>query len=271
MIGVLLAIAALVGALAGTRPAASETIAFTKLHPTGSGISVIQANGQGERSLTNHRGWRDTEPDWSPDGRLIAFTRSTDGGRSMHVYVMRADGSHARRITTGSFDMGAAWAPSGRWIAYAAMSGIRLMRPDGSHNHLLPGTRSGASSPAWSPDSKLIAWTKPYATGREQTVVERLDGSARRHLLSGREPAWSPDGQAIAFTGQDGGVFRMAAGGGGVRGLGKGMHPSWSGDSQRITFARWPADSRFSVWLMSADGSERHALVTGGLDPDWRG
>jgi Tol biopolymer transport system component len=230
---------------------------------------VTQANGRGERALTDHRGWRDSEPEWSPDRRLIAFTRSTDGRRSTHVYIMRADGSHARRVTSGSFDMGAAWAPNGRWIAYASMSGIRLVRPDGSHNHLLPGTRAGASSPAWSPDSARIAWTKPYALGREETVVQRLDGSGRRHLLYGREPAWSPDGRTIAFTGPDGGVFRMPASGGRARSLGNGMHPSWSSDGSQIAFARWPGASRFSAWLMASDGSHRRQLVDWALDPDW--
>lgn len=269
MISVVLVIAALIAPISAP-PAGSGTIAFTKLHATGSGISVIQPDGRGERALTNHRGWRDTGPEWSADGRLIAFTRSTDGGRSMHLHVMRADGSRVRRITSGTFDERAAWAPDGRWIAYQAMSGIRLVRPDGSRNHLLRGTRSGASMPAWSPGGRLIAWTRPYAQGREETVVQRLDGTGRRHLLYGREPDWSPDGRVIAFTGQDGGVFRMPASGGRVRSLGQGMQPSWSRDGTQIAFARWPATNRFSVWLMSADGSHRHSLVTNGLEPDWR-
>lgn len=270
MTNFLVGVVALLAAVSGPHPAAtSGTIAFTKLHSGGSGISIVAPDGSHQRALTNHRGWRDSDPAWSPDRKRIAFTRSTDNGRSSRIYVMRADGSLVRRITPGTFDDRAAWSPDGRWIAYQAMSGIRLVRPDGSGNRLVRGTAAGSSYPAWAPDGKRIAWTRPYALGREETVIQRLDGSGRKHLLYGREADWSGDGHAIAFTGQNGGVFRMPAAGGRVLSLGTGMQPTWSPDGSRIAFARWPGGNTFSLWVMASGGSGRHMIASNALAPDW--
>jgi dipeptidyl aminopeptidase/acylaminoacyl peptidase len=64
---------------------------------------------------------RDSEPDWSPDGRRIAFVRQEPDGRTSSVYVIRRDGGGLVRLTgEGKVAAMPAWSGDGRRIAYAA-------------------------------------------------------------------------------------------------------------------------------------------------------
>ena len=62
----------------------------------------------------------------------------------------------------------------------------------------------------------------------------------------------------------------MAAGGGEGRQLSPGMQPDWSLDGTEIAFTRWPSLDRFSVWVMKADGSGAHRVVSSARSPAWR-
>lgn len=66
------------------------------------------------------RGHRDTEPQFSPDGRLLAFLRAEKGGKPQ-LHVVPAAGGEPLRLTDAPLGVGAPrWSPDGRRIAYAA-------------------------------------------------------------------------------------------------------------------------------------------------------
>ena len=70
--------------------------------------------------------------------------------------------------------------------------------------------------PAWSPDSRLIAWSNDHGV-----VVSGPRGEALRELTRGRvageDPAWSPDGGRIAFADSwSGKLYVMNADGSGL-------------------------------------------------------
>lgn len=74
-----------------------------------SDLAVMNADGTGLRRLTRTRAL-ETNPVWSPDGRLIAFTSDRHvkrgererGGPAFELYVMRANGGRIRRLTHNS-------------------------------------------------------------------------------------------------------------------------------------------------------------------------
>ena len=94
-------------------------------------------------------------------------------------------------------------APGESWIVYQAWDGaphLRLVRPDGSGDHLLVD----GMHPDWSPDGGRIA----YVVGDTAIWTVNVDGSEAQALpipcddgcVLNDSPAWSPDGSTIAFT-----------------------------------------------------------------------
>ncbi len=233
----------------------------------------------------------DGEPAWSPDGRRLAFTRTTDGGRSIHVYVMRGDGSEVRRISRGRFDGDPSWSPDGRWIVYSSESGLRLVHPDGSGTRTVRGTgkqtpscrESYATAPSWAPGGKLSFSFHSETPGDWPTacrqagarcgwvLTSRLDGSGRKPVVHGRDAHWSPDGGTIVYTLPDGGIATVHAAGGRPRYRGRGYLADWSADGSQIVFARLGQTAAGdSIWLMNADGTNRHRIMQGATDPACR-
>lgn len=115
------------------------------------------------------------------------------------------------------------------------------MRPDGSHQVRLAGTNDLCDYPAWSPDSRKIAFSPAYSDDIEIAVVN-ADGSGLQRLTTS--------------TGDD-------------------IHPSWSANGTMITFQSYRTGND-DIFVMGADGSNQTCLTTdeaGSSDdsPDWFG
>ena len=151
--------------------------------------------------------------------------------------------------------------PTGELIAYSckeprnAWYAICLMRSDGTEKQQLT-SRLTTSDPAWSPDGRLIAFTRNEDVGEfttftdDDVFVMDADGDDARPLTpeqdgsSSGQPTWSPDGRQIAF----------------VRG------PSVASAVTSATALRFG-----DLFVMRADGSEATRLTRGGPDaaPAW--
>jgi TolB protein len=266
----LTAIIIAVGLIVPSAPAVAATNAPIAVARTNAGIELYSPTGQRIAILTRHRGWVDTDPAWSPDGKRIAFTRTTDGNRSSRVYVMRSDGSAVRRITAGRFDWRPQWSRDGRWIVFQSVRGIERVRPDGTGTRLIPTPDQEVSWPSWTPDGRIsYAWHAESLSGWVWTSL--LNGTDRHRVVKGRDAHWSPDGQTVVFTPPDGGVATIAASGGASRSLGRGYEANWSPDGNQIVFARMGLTAAGdSTWIMNRDGSSRKLLSRSVGTPEWR-
>ena len=151
-------------------------------------------DGSDRQQLTDWKG-DDTDPAWSPDGRLIAFvSENRDERNRTGLYVMAADGSNVRPVVTFG-DLGAALSAS-----YPDFeTGTDLMRRSVNWAGL-------GVPPAWSPDGHHLAFRVDVARPIEWAIPDVLigvvgvDGSGLA-LLDGDlgVPGWSPDGRHIAF------------------------------------------------------------------------
>jgi Tol biopolymer transport system component len=104
-----------------------------------------------------------SNPDFSPDGKLIVFERRVDDDISL--WAARPDGSHMRQVVPDGLEP--AWSPSGRFIVYSGPvhpepfpkgREVFIARRDGGHAHQVgpsPRRRSDPPGeyiePSWQP------------------------------------------------------------------------------------------------------------------------
>jgi Tol biopolymer transport system component len=307
------------GSIAGTRRHPG-TIAFTVNRSGWGEIWVMDPDGSDRMRLTalarpQTDASGNTSPAWSPDGRFIAFASSGEAiredQRDVEIYTMRADGSERRRLTNDHvLDGTPAWSPDGKRIAFAHIPGagtetvsprgvIEVITANGRQRTQLtrhPDTGGIVmdSQPAWSPDGRLIAFTRTtFGNSQARSGVYAIEPSGRgEHLLikGATDPAWSPNGRSIAFTSirnrngktcfQDCEIYVARSDGTGLRRLTRDQaadgFPAWAPDSRRIAFVSDRSDRvghAFEIYVMAADGTGVRRLTTNNvwdLEPDWR-
>jgi len=128
----------------------------------------------------------DSEPAWSPDGRLLAFTSNRsqpdpDATYDTNIWVVAAGnsdkGAHLTQVTNNPGSDGSpAWSPDGKWIAYVTHLDPHLF--DYATHHL-------AITPATGGEAKVLT----LALDRMVTVLH-----------------FSPDGKFIYFIADDDGT-----------------------------------------------------------------
>jgi Tol biopolymer transport system component/regulation of enolase protein 1 (concanavalin A-like superfamily) len=254
-------------------PDLTGKIAFVSDRDGNPEIYAINADGTGERRLTNHPG-NDFAPAWSPDGSKIAFYSERDG--NAEIYVMNADGSGVINLTNNpAADYAPAWSPDGERIAFHSHrflgSGrIFVMNADGSGVLRLTDPSFDDWSPVWSPDGKQIVFNSSRGPKLDIWLMN-ADGSGMKNLTNYPAddwwPNWSPDGQQIAFhSARDNNfeIYTINIDGTGATRLtdhpAGDYDPSWGPNGAQIAFTSDRCGDR-EIWLIRADGSEATNLT----------
>ena len=201
--------------------AKSRWISFASDRTGNFDIYLMDTNGDNLRNLTNHPA-RELEPAWSPDGRFLAYVSNRDG--DFKIYVMDTRTGENRRLTDHrESEWAPAWSPNGKWVAFVSRSDeivppvkfkitSHIYRIDANGANLVQLTDQGKNlRPAWSPDSKQIAFVS-YHRGEDRKGLYIMDADGRQlrrvndqkvQAVNGifqSECAWSPDGKQIAFS-----------------------------------------------------------------------
>ena len=220
-----------------TRVAEPAFLQHAAMSPDGSQVAVLKvdsetgnediwiyqiATGQG-RALTNDEP-REMTPVWSADGKSIAFVSVRDN--TYGVYRRRADGSGAEerlyQHNTGSTIFLTDWSADGRLLTFWANERMYVMSLVGDGTLAeLPDARGGR----FSPDGRLLAFSRAAAPGRFHAYVVQLDPSSPATLAASLKATprqvsidnaigglfWSRNGRELLFMSQPPKPMFMAA------------------------------------------------------------
>jgi TolB protein len=202
---------------------------------------VAQADGSGAHSLGAPGAW----PSFSPDGTRIVVSLLNDG-----LSVVDTATGATQQLTTNVVSGPPHWSPDGAWIAYVGRApapgperpspALRLVRPDGSDDHVLVRNFDAGRSVAWSPDGTRLA----LSTNELELVDLNGKVTTYQNEQNGGPVAWSPDGKEIAYGGfavpcrvchealtvlelADGKLTRLAP---------NGSAPAWSRDGRLLAY-----------------------------------
>lgn len=207
---------------------------------------LLVVRGHGPARLVATHAPLSNAPVWSPDSRRLVFVSLrqlvvAEAGRRQTRRLLRE--SRAFHVRT------AAWsAPTTAvYIGQRKDPGdlnLHVARSDGTGVRALTKNGVGEAGPAWSPNGRLIAFSR--ARGRTGSDVFVIDGDGtgeRRLVADGGAPSWSPDGGRLAFV-RDGDIWAVGSDGSGAVQLTAGPErdsgPDWSPRGDEIAFARDP-------------------------------
>ena len=195
---------------------------------------------------------RDASPRWSPNGTRLAFTSNRENEKASQLYVIDVEGGEAVKLTDLKESVDEPeWSPDGTRIAFTSRvrddayeeEDERKRRPRSitrlkykldsvgwtfdrpKHVFVVPVDGSAEprkitdgdfehSGPAWSPDSKRIAFVSArhrdwdIDPGANDVFIVGAGGGRPKRLTKtdGRYavPSWSPDGRRIAYLFSEG-------------------------------------------------------------------
>ncbi len=199
----------------------SSAVPSQKAHYSTLQTIGTQEDSRDARVLTTLRGHMEA-PIWTRDGKALIFNR--DG----RMYTIPAEGGASTLIDTGAAtNCGGSHglSPDGKWLAISCSMPDRpetrvYIVPSGGGTPRLVTENPASYFHSWSPDGKIIAFTRPsHGSGNIYSIS--VDGGAETALTTGNamsdDPDYSADGKYIYFNSDRAGgtmqIWRMHADG----------------------------------------------------------
>lgn len=262
----------------------------------GPDIFTMNPDGSDVRQLTN-LGPNDSAfwENWSPNGRQIVFSRSSPD-HAAQLWLMNGDGreQHLLFSEPDHDEVAPSFSADGNWVIFTrcpfpdfdGFCAIYKVRSDGTS--LSPVLDFEPALGDWEPVSSSDGMKIVFESFNRAGIMTALwlmnaDGSDLQRLtppeLGAINPHWSPDGEKIVFSthgnnpqnedlwviDRDGtGLHRLTGDAASDRDIPIqhfNQAASWSPSGRFITFSQYlPSTNTQAIWVMSADGSERHEL-----------
>ena len=181
------------------------------------GGAIWRANVDGSRPVRLASG---TNPQISPDGRLVASTRVSPASG---IFVIPAGGGKAeviKGLAAGNPNL--VWAPNSRLLAVGADDGLHVVDVRSGAQKFI-AKASIAYSSVFSPDSRSLVYELPERNGSSDLHVVNLESDKTRRLTrlgDATLAVWGP--KEIAFS-SNGEIWLIEGNGKQLRQLGQGL------------------------------------------------
>ncbi len=159
-----------------------------------SDLYTIGIDGSNAQSLPTSGLTVNSDPDWSPDGRLIAFYSDMNTPGSSRIFTIKPDGTGLTQVSNTPA-ASPSWSPDGQRLAFDDGGIYSRDMVTGVETKLTTDAYDGQS--AWSPDGTKLAFSHgcPSACSTRGIYTINADGSARTQITAGANdqwPAWQP-------------------------------------------------------------------------------
>ena len=259
-----------------------QSVWMQQVDVPGSSREIIPA------SENNHRGLA-----FSPDSNYLYYSSDPPGARIGSLFQMPVNGGSSRKILDGI--AGAiSFSPDGKRIAYFNYQGdedqLMVSNADGSGQRMLAGRRGreffyeGYSTPAWSPDGKVIAtsigWNDP-ARRMGIAIVDPETGSVNplelRNFNWVDQANWLADGSSLLVLanetlGEIPKIWQIEYPSGNAQRIAQDLNIfdaiSLTKDSNTLAVVR--GDGTSNIWVAPLSDISRGSQITQGSDQSFR-
>ena len=153
---------------------------------------------------------RDLDVQYSPDGKSIAFISDQSGREEIHVIAADGAGTAKKVTDLDTLKTSFVWAPDSKSIAFTTSDRkLCTIGADGKNLKDLAACRYGPiGSPTWSPDGKLIAYSKTDVSRSSDIYLIPSSGGEEKKITfdsaSDGNPRFSADGTKVYFVRREG-------------------------------------------------------------------
>ena len=160
------------------------------------------------RNLTASSGAADRAPAWSPDGKWVSWFSDEGGEYRLVIADQKGDDRRVVELADATFFYTPVWSPDSEHLSFGdADRNLWLLDVESAARTLIDNEGYAVPGrtiyPAWSPDSRWIAYTKRLDNLFNAIFVYNLEDGSRHAVTDGlsdsRSPAWDAGGKYLYF------------------------------------------------------------------------
>jgi len=142
-------------------------------------MTIIAADGAGEKQVVYRSTDRIEPTDWSRDGRYVLVDRGNIGAQDVWVVPLAQPAKAFPLVQTEFPERAGQFSPDGRWVAYQSLQTGRneiyvTPFPGGGARYQVSG--GGGTQARWSPDGRELY----FVSGDDDLTVATVDGTGSR-------------------------------------------------------------------------------------------
>ncbi len=150
--------------------------------------------------------WRQTVPQWSPDGKWIAFISDRSGQEE--IWICDQSSEKLKKLTTAATEKGEpVWSPDSAYLLFSDSERNlnRVSIADGKVNVVATAKANLPQGYSFSPDGKWVSFTRPGVDQRAHVYVASAAGGEEHRIdsddvYSSTGAAWTRDGKALLYV-----------------------------------------------------------------------